>query len=134
MLNAMAAVGAPAWQRRAFPILQPAVARLIGLALHRPLGHARAGCRACAAGLRRRRRGARTSPYLVGGRFTAADLAFAALSGPVVFPDGYGPAGALTVEDLGHELRAAVEEWRREPLAAAVRTVYEQHRRAGATP
>ncbi len=69
------------------------------------------------------------SPYLVGGRFTAADLAFAALGAPMVFPEGYGPSGALTFEDLPEAMRTEVETWRSEPSGRAIELVYARHRR-----
>jgi glutathione S-transferase len=71
------------------------------------------------------------SPYLVGDRFTGADLTFAALSAPMVGPPQYGvPLPAA--EELPPDLRAAMERWRATPSGAAVLAIYERHRLAGA--
>jgi glutathione S-transferase len=67
------------------------------------------------------------APYLVGETFTAADLAFAALAAPLVFPPGYG--ATLPAEDaLSGELRAGIQGWRATRSGAAVLSLYEHHR------
>ena len=49
--------------------------------------------------------------YLTGDRLTAADIAFASLTAPVIFPDGY--AGPLPrIEELPHAMREQVERLR----------------------
>lgn len=73
------------------------------------------------------------SPYLVGDRFTAADLAFAALSAPLVAPPGYG-VELPAVEQLPGGFRDAIAGWRATPSGAAVLAVYERHRRGTARP
>ena len=49
--------------------------------------------------------------YLTGDRLTAADIAFASLTAPVIFPDGY--AGPLPrIEELPHAMREQVKRLR----------------------
>ncbi len=130
LLTAMAKVSAPSWERAAVSVSRP----VIGLLIARRFA-VDADTRAESAALVRavfaeadaaREPG---SPYLVGGRFTAADLAFAALAAPVLFADGYGPPDALTEADLPAAMLADVEAWRSEPTGNAVLDVYAAHRR-----
>ncbi|KAG2434696.1 hypothetical protein HXX76_007586 [Chlamydomonas incerta] len=69
--------------------------------------------------------------YLVGGRFTAADLAFAAMVGPVLCPSQYGaylpPAQAWPADFPMHELR-------RTPAGQYAMRMYEQHRKPQPQP
>jgi glutathione S-transferase len=70
------------------------------------------------------------APYLVGETFTAADLAFAALAAPLVFPRDYG--ATLPPEDeLPDELRAGIQGWRATRSGTAVLSLYEHHRLPG---
>jgi glutathione S-transferase len=71
------------------------------------------------------------SAYLVGDRFTAADLTFAALSAPLVAPPEYG-APLPPVAELPPRVRDDVQRWRATPSGAAALEVYARHRRAGA--
>jgi glutathione S-transferase len=50
-------------------------------------------------------------PYLTGDRFTAADLTFAALATPVVYPDAYAKT-ALPLDRLSDDVRASVDAHR----------------------
>jgi glutathione S-transferase len=70
-----------------------------------------------------------TSRYLVGGRFTAADLTFAALLAPAVQPAGYG-APVPPLEEMPAARRADVARWRATPSATVVSELYAQHRHA----
>jgi glutathione S-transferase len=67
------------------------------------------------------------SPYLVGDRFTAADLTFAALAAPLVAPPGYG-VELPPVEQLPSDFRGALGAWRATPSGAAALAIYERHR------
>jgi len=65
--------------------------------------------------------------YLTGERFTAADLAFAALAAPVVLPPEYG--GALpAMDELPPAMRSGVEELRTRPAGQFVLRVYAEDR------
>lgn len=65
--------------------------------------------------------------YLVGGRFTAADLTFAALLAPAVQPAGYG-APVPSLEEMPAARRDDVERWRALPSATVVAELYAEHR------
>lgn len=89
-------------------------------------GQARATVDAAFARVGERLRDGR--PYLCGGRFSAADLAFAALAAPVVLPPAYG--GPLPVPgELPPAARAEVERWRATPAGRHVLRLYETGRR-----
>ncbi len=66
-------------------------------------------------------------PYLCGDRFTAADLTFAALGAPVVFPDGYG-AWMPPRDEMPAGIVAYVDELADRPASAFVRRMYAAHR------
>lgn len=66
--------------------------------------------------------------YLAGGRFSAADLTFAALAGPVVLPDETG-ATMPRLEDLPAEMSVRVKTLRESPAGAFALRMYRQHRR-----
>jgi glutathione S-transferase len=72
------------------------------------------------------RRGAST--YLVGDRFTAADLTFAALAAPLVAPPQYG-APLPPADEAPPRLRADFDRWRATPSGAAALELYVRHRR-----
>jgi glutathione S-transferase len=65
--------------------------------------------------------------YFLGDRFTAADLTFAALSAPVVLPEGH-PAMRSHLDGLAPEHRALVEELRATPAGAHVTRMYREER------
>jgi glutathione S-transferase len=68
-------------------------------------------------------------PYLAGGRFSAADLTFAALSMPIIFPDGHG-VPMPRIEELPAEMAFVIESFRRMPAGDFAQRMYRQHRRA----
>ncbi len=68
--------------------------------------------------------------YLVGDRFTAADLTFAALYGPLVMPPEYGFEGLPALEELPPPMRALVDEARARPAGAFALRLYREERRA----
>jgi glutathione S-transferase len=65
--------------------------------------------------------------YLVGDRFTVADLTFAALAAPVLLPSQYGsklpPLDAFT-----GDARTRIETWRRSPPGQFALRLYAEHR------
>jgi glutathione S-transferase len=71
------------------------------------------------------------SPYLVGERFTAADLTFAALCAPLVAPPEYGVA-LPQIDELPDTFGATLRAWRDTPSGATALRLYREHRRPGA--
>ncbi|WP_437774698.1 glutathione S-transferase family protein [Sorangium sp. So ce1097] len=67
-------------------------------------------------------------PFLVGERFSAADLTFAALAAPVLAPERH-PTPLPPVAELPAGLRRLVEALRDEPAGAFVLRLYRDHRR-----
>ena len=65
--------------------------------------------------------------YLVGDRFTVADLTFAALAAPILLPPQYG-ASLPTLDVFGPEARAQLETWRRSPPGQFALRIYDEHR------
>jgi glutathione S-transferase len=61
--------------------------------------------------------------YLVGNRFSVADLTFAALAAPTILPPTYGVA-LPTVEDFSGEPRARIEAWRASPAGRFALRLY----------
>jgi glutathione S-transferase len=74
-----------------------------------------------------RRLAASSGPYLVGDRFTAADLTFAALAAPALLPPGH-PGMRTTVETTPDRVRALVEELRATPAGRHALQMYTEHR------
>ena len=122
------AAGVPTWERLALPLVFPLLRRVM-----------RRSMRIDAAGAERSRakvdsvfaevdeRLADGRKYLVGGRFTAADLTFAALAAPLIGPSNYG--GGMPADDtLPPELLAIVAPWRATQAAEHVRRMYRTHR------
>jgi glutathione S-transferase len=121
--------GVPGWERRIFPfVLAPAkviINRKLGIS---PDTAAQARVRvdqefdAVAELLSDGRR------YLVGDRFSAADLAFAALAAPAVCPPEYGTP-LPQPEDLPDDMAAAVRGWREHPAGAFALRMFREERR-----
>jgi glutathione S-transferase len=66
-------------------------------------------------------------PYLVGDRFTAADLAFAALSAAVLMPERYGVT-LPRPEDYPGDFSREVERLRRRPAGVFAARIVEAER------
>jgi glutathione S-transferase len=66
-------------------------------------------------------------PYLVGDRFSAADLTFAALSAPLVFPPQYGVA-LPALDEMPAPIQAECARWRTTPSGTVVLDLYARHR------
>jgi len=74
--------------------------------------------------------------WLVGDRFTAADLAFACMAAPAVLPsraDGYG-AWLPSLEDLPPEPAALIHEMRETPAGRFALRLFREERRPRASP
>lgn len=67
--------------------------------------------------------------YLVGDRFSAADLTFAALAAPLVAPTGYA-VELPSPKRLPPEIAEAMEAIRETPAGRFARRIYDEHRRA----
>ncbi len=65
--------------------------------------------------------------FLVGNRFTVADLTFAALAAPILLPTQYGaPLPAL--DTFAADARKQIEAWRRSPPGKFALRIYAEHR------
>jgi len=120
--------GVPGWERRIFPfVLQPAK-----VYINRSLDIDEA---TVAQALRRVDKeldfvGELLSDgrrYLVGDRFTAADLAFAALSAPLTVPLQYGTP-LPQPEDLPERMAERVRAWRAHPAGQFALRMFAEHR------
>jgi glutathione S-transferase len=65
--------------------------------------------------------------YLGGDRFGAADLTFAALTGPILLPPGYG-GGRFLVPPLPGQLAPQILAWRSTPAGRHALRMYRDHR------
>ncbi len=65
--------------------------------------------------------------FLAGGRFTAADLTFAALAASVLMPKEYGVV-LPQLNELPPEMRAQVETWRAHPAGQFALRMFREHR------
>jgi glutathione S-transferase len=120
--------GVPGWERRVFPfVLAPAK---VILNRHFQITEATAAearrrvdeeLDAVAELLSDGRR------YLVGDRFSAADLAFAALSAPVTCPPEYGTP-LPQPDDLPDDMAALVRGWRERPAGQFALRLYREER------
>lgn len=122
--------GVPSWERRVFPFALPP-AKLI---IRRHFGISDRTASEAAdrvdeefdAVAERLSDGRR---YLVGERFSAADLAFAALAAAALAPPIYGTP-LPQPEDMPDEMAAAVLRWRSHPAGAFGLRLYEEERPA----
>ncbi len=124
--------GVPAWERRIFPFVLAPAKVIINRKFAINAQSAAAAAKlvdeefdAVAAMLADGRR------YLVGDRFTAADLAFAALAAPALCPPEYGTP-LPQPEDLTDEMREAVLGWRAHPAGAFGLRLFGEERAAQA--
>jgi len=120
--------GVPAWERHAFPLLLGVMSRYLRhLFALGPETPAQAGAvvqetfDAVAARL------ADGRPYLCGGSFTAADLAFAALAAAVIVPPEYGVA-LPQPDELPPDMATAVRAFRAHPAGAFALRLFRDER------
>ena len=121
--------GVPAWQRRMFPLAYPVMIRFID----RHLGvsaltaaEARGTVDATFDEVAERLSDGR--PYLLGERFSTADLAFAALAAAVLMPEQYG-VPLPSPDELPGEMAAAVRGWREHPAGRHALLMFARERR-----
>lgn len=131
-MSAFNVTDVPAWERRAFPFLLPAVAPYLKRYLDVTDATAQRAAElvdrefdAVAARLADGRR------HLLGDRFTAADLTFAALAAPVIVPPEYGTP-LPQPEDMAGAMAESVRRWREHPAGAYALRLYREERRAPA--
>jgi len=65
--------------------------------------------------------------YLTGDRFTAADLTFAALAAPIIYPERYAMY-VLPLAELPPSIQDVVELYRKTPAGAFAMRMYAEHR------
>jgi glutathione S-transferase len=122
--------GVPGWERRAFPLVLPA-AKVI-LRRYLDVSERTAATAAIRVDEEFDFVGELLSDgrrHLAGERFTAADLAFAALAAPCVVPPVYGTP-LPQPGDMHAEMAAAVERWRAHPAGRFALRMYDEERPA----
>jgi glutathione S-transferase len=119
----------PRWQRLAFKVARPVA-----------LGMIRRGLKIDEAGVARSRKKidevfelvgellADGRRFLVGDRFSVADLTFASLAAPVLFPEQYGVA-LPRMSDLPAEALDRVDGWRGSRAGGFALRIYANHRK-----
>ncbi|MCC7538510.1 MAG: glutathione S-transferase family protein [Deltaproteobacteria bacterium] len=127
--------GAPSWQLAVLPVLKPIAWRLLRKGLDAtPEGGARSLARIDAVFDQIGRRLEDGRRYLVGDRFTAADLTFAALAAPVVAPPE-NRAAFPALDELPPTMRAQIDRFRDTPAGQlALRLYREERNRSGPLP
>ena len=128
LVRKYAVTGVPAWERRALPVLLP----LANLVIRRRLGvnddtavESRARVRAVFDEVAGRLADGRR--YLVGDRFTAADLAFAALAASVLVPERYG-VPLPQPDELPEPFASEVALMREHPAGRFALRLYDEER------
>ncbi|KAL2633850.1 hypothetical protein R1flu_005329 [Riccia fluitans] len=121
--------GAPLWERTLAWFLMPILRRVVYAALYCNKPDAKENSLKIIQELYQEVEEALSDgrPYICGDRFTAADLTFAALSGPVIFPPNYG-AWTPSVEEIPSEMARAQAALRKSPAGQHVISMYEKQR------
>jgi glutathione S-transferase len=126
---AYAPTGVPAWERAALKLAYPVVSRVIDRYLDINPSTTAASEREVRVVLDEvAERLADGRPYLVGDRFTAADLTFAALCAPLVMPPQYA-VPLPDPDELPAEMAVRVREYRAHPAGAFALAMFERERR-----
>ncbi len=128
LVRALASPGTPAWEQRVLAFTVPLVRAVIvrGLRIEpqrtlRSLGEIHRTFDAVGERLADGRR------YLVGDRFSAADLTFASLAAPAVFPEGHPRLGSA-IDVFPPASRAAIAAFREHPAGRFVQRLYTEER------
>lgn len=129
LVKEYAATGVPTWQRLGLPIAYGTVAKIIDRHFKitpESAAQALSDVRATFDEVGERLRDGR--PYLMGERFTAADLTFSALSAPVISPPGYG-VPLPQPDELPPAMAAVVRELREHPAGRHALRMFGEERR-----
>jgi glutathione S-transferase len=128
-----AAQNTPAWEQAMAPLLFPMMRRFLNTRLGISAGAVNAGCATIttvfdevAAML------ADGRPYLLGERFTAADLGFACMAAPVLLPPEYG-IRLPTLEESPAAAQPEVQAWRAHPAGQFALRLFRERRAASLT-
>jgi len=110
-----AAQNTPAWERATAPLLFPMMRRFLNTKLDISSATVSAGTATITAIFDEvAERLADGRPYLLGERFTAADLGFACMAAPVLIPPEYG-IRLPTLEEAPAAARPEIQAWREHP-------------------
>jgi glutathione S-transferase len=121
--------GVPAWERRTMPMALPAMQRVIDHFLDvtpTTAAHSEREVRATFDAVAERLSDGR--PYLMGERFTAADLTFSALAAAVLMPPEYG-VPLPQPNELPARMAETVREMRAHPAGAHALAMFRTERR-----
>jgi glutathione S-transferase len=70
----------------------------------------------------------KTQKYLCGDSITAADITFAALGYPAIFPPEHAPVDIVSLDGIPQEYRALVDRWRATAAGQHILFLYKEHR------
>jgi glutathione S-transferase len=121
--------GVPAWERAAFPVANRVVLRGVERVLRitpETAGESKQKTLAVFDTVAERLADGRR--YLVGDRFSRADLAFAALAGAVILPELYG-VPLPRIDELDEVTARESGEFRDHPAGRFALRIYDEHRR-----